>query len=925
MPKPFLFILLYCLLPVFAWSQHATIKGAVFDRSESKILSHSVVSVLRKSDSTFIRFTRSDQQGLFSLNGIPAGKIIVVITHPSYADFVDEFELSDTSVLDLGQINLIGKAELLQEVIVSNAGAIRIKGDTTEYKADSFHMRAGSTVEQLLANLPGIQVDRTGKITAHGEVVQKVLVDGEEFFSDDPTIVTQGMLADAVDRVQVYDKKSDQAAFTGIDDGQKTKTIDLKLKANRKQGYFGKLELGSNGEDYWNNRAMMNAFAGKRKMAAFGIMSSTGRIGLGFTERNFAAESDVNFYDGGMSVSSAGADNFEERGGTFYGQGIPKGWNAGMMYSNKWNADKISMNGAYTYKKLNTEAAGTIQSKYFLPDTTYYINEEGDRYNSRFQNTLNAIYELQIDSSSSIKVTARGYNGETLSLSNDFSEALNEQGGLVNASERRVSSNADNSSFSSSAFYRKKFRKPRRTISVNLSQNYSGNESEGLLQSTYDYFDEFGSIKRSDTTDQQKVRDNSTFMMQARVVYTEPLSARSNLEFNYSLANSTGHSAIQTFEKSLSVNGKYDQMVDSLTSDYRLNVLTNNAGVNYMYSSPKRVSFSFGGNISRSDFRRTDRIGVSSVDYSFVNLFPRAHLNMPLPSGGNVYFEYSGRTQAPSVEQLQPVLDNTNELNQSIGNPDLKLSFNQNFGLGWGKFKLLSEQYLGMNARYNTTSNAFGYNNFVDSLGKRIVQPVNVDGNSNKHIWIYYQKRISKKGISLGFEGLVNSSRQTNFINSISNLNKTLTSRFSTRLVFKKPNVYDVNISAGLAYNRTTSSVRPGDVVSFYTQEHMLDMAYYLPWKLLIGSETHFNLRQKTDAFDQNGNFIRWNARIEKTFLKNDAGVLSLAAFDLLNQNMGFQRDIQSNFVSERSFNSIRRYFLLSFIYNFRNNGPKQP
>jgi len=243
MRKLTILLLLLCSLVSFhAFSQNITIKGSIVDTTEKKNLINSVIVVLRRTDSVMVGFTRSDKAGNFILKKIPEGKSIIMITHPAYADYIDEINITASSPGDLGKISMIQKSQLLQEVIVSNAGAIRIKGDTTEFKADSFHLKAGATVEDLLKKLPGIQVDKNGKITAQGQAVQKVLVDGEEFFSDDPTIVTQNMLSDAVDKVQVYDQKSDQATFTGVDDGVKTKTIDLKLKDNRKQGYFGKLE-----------------------------------------------------------------------------------------------------------------------------------------------------------------------------------------------------------------------------------------------------------------------------------------------------------------------------------------------------------------------------------------------------------------------------------------------------------------------------------------------------------------------------------------------------------------------------------------------------------------------------------------------------------------------------------------------------------
>ena len=223
--------------PLF--SQQTSIKGLVSDTSEHISLPQSSIVILQQKDSFLISFTRADTKGAFAFSHLPAGSIILKISYPGYADYVTEFEMKDSSETNLGTIPMTLKSKLLQEVVVhGNMAAIRMKGDTLEFKADSFKLQQGATVEELLKKLPGIQVDKNGQITAQGETVKKVLVDGEEFFGDDPTLVTQNLRADMVDKVQVFDKKSDQAAFTGIDDGEKNKTINLQLKEDKKKGYF---------------------------------------------------------------------------------------------------------------------------------------------------------------------------------------------------------------------------------------------------------------------------------------------------------------------------------------------------------------------------------------------------------------------------------------------------------------------------------------------------------------------------------------------------------------------------------------------------------------------------------------------------------------------------------------------------------------
>ena len=232
------------------------------------------VSLIRAADSILQGYTRADETGKFVLTTTMPGKYLILMSHPSFATLIDVVDVASANT-DMGTISLISRKQLLDEVVITDARAIIMKGDTVEYNADSFQTRAFDNVDELLKKLPGIEVDRNGKIKAYGKEVQKMLVDGEEFFSDDPAVVSQTLRAASVDKVQVFDKKSDQAAFTGVDDGELLKTINLKLKENAKKGYFGRIGAGGGLPIYWENQAMINSFKKKRKNSAFGIISNT--------------------------------------------------------------------------------------------------------------------------------------------------------------------------------------------------------------------------------------------------------------------------------------------------------------------------------------------------------------------------------------------------------------------------------------------------------------------------------------------------------------------------------------------------------------------------------------------------------------------------------------------------------------------------
>jgi Carboxypeptidase regulatory-like domain len=273
MPKLIALFLTGMLFASAAVAQTAQVSGKIADTAEKKNLANSSILLLRKSDSILVSHTRSNAAGDFRLTKLPGGHYLLLVTYPDYADYVDTLDVDSAANVNIATIGMVLKSALLQAVVVNGSkGGMRIKGDTTEFTADSFHVHQGANVEDLLKRLPGIQVDRNGQITAEGQVVKKVLVDGEEFFGDDPTLVTQNFRADMVDKVQVYDKKSDQAIFTGIDDGVRDKTINLKLKDSKKNGYFGRVTASAGTDGYYDEELMANYFKKKEKLAGYGFL-----------------------------------------------------------------------------------------------------------------------------------------------------------------------------------------------------------------------------------------------------------------------------------------------------------------------------------------------------------------------------------------------------------------------------------------------------------------------------------------------------------------------------------------------------------------------------------------------------------------------------------------------------------------------------
>ncbi len=916
--KQTLLLLLSLAFTALLFAQ-SNISGTVNDTINKQKLENSSVVLMRAKDSVLYKFTRSNAQGNFSFNKADTGKYILLITQNSYADYVDNIVIKDSaSSLNLGTIAMTLKANILKEVIVKQTiGAIRIKGDTTEYAADSFKVQAGASVEDLLRKLPGLQVDKDGKITAQGESVQKVLVDGEEFFGDDPTLATKNIQADAIDKVQVYDKKSDQATFTGIDDGEKTKTINLKLKADKKKGYFGKVDLASDFNNRWNNSLMINNFKNKLKVSAYGITSNTGKTGLDWGEQDKYGSGNNMEYDDdyGGFVSFSEGDDLSN--GDYYGEGLPKSWAAGANLSNKWNDDKVSANGSYRYNKLNVEGTSATTTQSLLPDSNYYVNKENaSMYSSRERHSANGTLDWQFDSSTSAKVVASGYTGTSLSRSFYNSSYANSAGIAVNNSNRISTSDGSNQNLNVNAIFRKKFKKIGRTLSVNINEIYKKTNSTGLLKADLVFNNaKTGTFEKDSVVNQQKINDNSINTFNIKATYTEPITTKLFAEINYAIRTSSSSSKRLSYDST--EDGKYEALNALYSNNYQFNVLTNTTGLTFRYNT-KKLMASIGSNVGFTDFYQKDLIFDTNYNRHYTNLYPKAQFNYKFSSNFSMNLSYNGNTNQPSITQLQPVRDNTDPLSEYLGNSGLKQEFVHSLRLNINKYNAFKQSFTYFNAYFSTTTHAIVSDQFTDTATlKTTYRYVNSNGNFNYYGYGGTSQHIKKLNLDIREGVSFNGNQYSNIINGTNNTTNTLTPGIRLGLNFYKDKKFYVGYNYEYSYNFSKSTVKSSLSTNYWTQTHYLNANFTLPWKLEINTDISYNLRQKTSVFTSNNNVFLWNGYFGKHFLKNDKAIIKITANDILNQNKGFSRNINSNTIVERNYQTIKRYFMLAFTWNF--------
>ncbi len=917
MYKPTLLFFVCLILSLGAFAQTHPVTGLVGDSTEKIKLTNATVALLRSADSGLVTYARVKPDGRFSISAPAGGKFILLITYPGYADYADFVEVQGP--VDLGNINMLTKAVVLQNVIV-RASAVRMKGDTLSFSADSFKVSEGATVEDLLKRLPGLSVNNKGEITAQGQKVEKVLVDGDEFFGDDPTLATRNLQALAVKEVQVFDKKSDQATFTGVDDGQSQKTINLKLKDEFKRGYFGKVKLGGGLPNRWENQAMVNAFKDKRKLSLYGVMSNTNNNSLGWSEENqFGGNLNTNMEigdDGSVMMWSQG-DEFGGTGG-YYGEGLPQSLSIGSSYANKWNENRSNVSGAYRFQKMRTEANTLVTTQNILPDTQFYNNEKGRNIAERWRNKAQIKSELFIDSMQSLTFSVTGSYGENTNYNEFESEALNGKQLPVNQSSRKTNADGKQAQFSASALYKLKFKKARRTLSVSLSDQFNQNSTDGFLLTYNEFYNDQGLYKK-DTVDQRKDNFAKGNTLSGRIAYTEPFGKNGIVEVSYGYSHSNSDQTRLSYDRE---EGKEEVLNELFSNDFRFVTKTNRAGTGYRFNG-KKVQFGFGGDVAFTHWRQDDLFRDTTRLYDFTNFFPRANFSYKLGQYSRISVNYNGNTTAPSANQLQPVADNNDPLNIMIGNPNLVQSFNHRISLNYNFWKVLSNSGMWTGLWFNPTSNDFSSRDVVDEFGRRVSQTVNVNGNYNFGGYIGYNFKWKKPdiGIDMSLDPTLN--RRTNFINGIENITESRNIGYSINLRKDKEKKYSFSINQGVNYNFSTSSIRPDVPTKFWTTRSGADLSYELPKNIRLFTDFNYNWRQKTDVFDNNNNAFIWNAGVEKKLVKKQDMRLGFRMNDILNQNIGFQRNISSNYISERTYDVIRQYWLLTFSWNF-NKGPQK-
>ena len=909
---------------VFA-QKNGIVKGIAFDTISRQPVAAATVSVLEKKDSSLVTFTMTGSDGRFELRGLANGEYRLLLTHVNYHNSNKYFTISDSSrLVDMGSLPISDKTKVLEEVVLAaEAPPITMINDTIQYNAGSFKVQPNANVEDLLKRLPGVKVEKDGTIKAQGEKVNRVLVDGKEFFGNDPKIATKNLPADAVDKVQVYDRQSDQAQLTGFEDGNYEKTINLKLKKDKKKGLFGKAMAGAGTKERYEGRFNLNSFKGARQLSAIGMGNNTNADGFSFMDiLNFTGELARMQRAGGGNINiNLSADDAAAMGVNAGGRnsGINTTWGGGLNYNNIIG-NKLDFQSNYFYNRFNPRQESSIERQYFLPDSSYFYQQKAvsDNLSNNHRLNLNLLY--QIDSMNSLRITPSFSYQKTNNRSQSDYQTLSEDKILANAGFSNTTNNNEGYTFRNEAIWRRKFARKGRTFSLSLQTSLNESDGDGSLSSINSFYNPNGSLLRKDTLNQQSLSESDLKGYTARAVYTEPVFKKSLLELSTSRSNTKSTSQRKTYDFNKG-NGKYDQLNNMLSNDFENTYGFTNGGLR-IRTQKKKYNYAVGVTWQLAELEGKIKSGIkdSTISKTFHNWLPNARFQYNFTRFKNFTLSYNTSTNQPTMSQLQPVPDISNPLNIRDGNPDLKQEFLHTVQ---GNLTLVSpykNKNLFLFFTLQSTQNKIVNYDTVNQFGIKRTRPVNVNGvyNLNSNISYSMPVRLLKGTIELSSRTGYFKSKQ--FINGSGNDIKTLSFGPELRLDMNPTEKLNVAIGASVSYNNTKYSLRPELNTKNISQEYNASTDWQLPKQFFFSTSFTYTINsQRAAGF--NLEVPIWNASISKQFLKYNRGELKFSAMDLLNKNIGVSRNTNNNYIEDSRVLTLRRFFQLSFTYSLSKTG----
>jgi hypothetical protein len=896
------------LLARIASAQELNIKGQIMDNEGNSLPSATVILLLGK-DSVMSNFAISDKDGFFAMAKVPAKNDYVLrITFVGFATKVMPLPASSGSNIDLGKILMGEDDKILSEVVIkTDRIPITIKKDTIEYDALAFKVQPNAVVEDLLKRLPGMEVDEQGGITAQGETVQRVLVDGKEFFGRDPKMATQNLPADAVAKVQVFDQKSEQSIFTGIDDGKREKTINLELKEGKKVGAFGNTSLGFGADDRFQGKVNINRFNKKSQFSVLGMGNNINMQGFSVGEyMNFSGSSQQMLGGGGARLNFGNTGgvpvNFGGRSGS---NGITTSW-AGGVNGNRKLSDKTEFNGSYFYNFLENNVITDLERENFIPTGNFNFVQNSLKNNINNSHKANIRFDTKLDSMNSILVTADASIGDSESNQESNSTTRLANGDLQNASNQATTNLSSNSNINSEVLWRHKFSKKGRSLSVTTNIANTASEGEGTLNATNIFY---RNTTITQVLKQRNTQNTTNTTLGTNFRYTEPLGNRNYLEMSYLFSRNRNEVDQQVFDVKENGETANDQLSNKFNSVY----LFQRPGISFQ-SNRDSYNYSFGTSLQITSLNGLLEIQNIPIENSFVNFLPTARFNYDFSPSKRMSIDYNTNVQEPSIQQLQPLVDNRDPLNIYIGNPSLRPSYSQSMVLRYNNFNTVTSIGFFAFVTADYTTNAIVNSQNVNSDLVRTSTPVNVDNSFSVRSNVNLTLPVKKLNGRLNFSTGINRRNSVNVLNDLSEDISNTTVNGNIRFNFRHKEILEANLSTSISRQLTAYQFTDANQ-SFINSNHSLDFSINFLKGFTFGNDFTYSIfRGQTDDFDQKIPML--DLSLARTLLKKKALEMKFSVTNVLNRNVGVTQNADVNYLERSVTNNLGRYWMVTATYS---------
>jgi hypothetical protein len=920
------------------------VHGTILDAKDQKPIAGTTVQLISKADTTQRRITVSDVTGKFGITRVRPGDYTLRMSFTGYKLITRDLSITRDS-LNLGAVLMEEDIRVLGDVTVEGQ-EIRAeqKGDTLIFNAAAYKVNADASAEDLVKKMPGVTIEN-GQVVAQGQAVRRVLVDGQEFLGDDATAALRNLPAEIINRVQVFDRQSDQAQFTGFDDGNAERTLNIMTKGGLNSAQFGKIYSGL-GADYtqgrYNAGGNISFFDGQQRISVIGMSNN-------MNQQNFSAQDLMGIMGGGGGGGGRGGMVVMGGGGGFGGGGFGGGdffsgqqsgvnttHSIGLNYSNRFS-EKLNVNGSYFFNNSRNSNASDINRSFFGSEDAFsqIYNESNFSKSTNGNHRANARITWTIDSKNSFIITPRITTQGNTSDSNVDGFTVLPDNSPLNSTLNLSTSDNTAINFGNNILYRRGFEKRGRTFSMSLNTSINNRQGESTQQST-NTFSRAGMGEVTQVIDQITDSPSTSTGWSGNVNYTEPLGTRSQIQLSYN--PSVNYSNSERYTYNLDPISQFYADIDSLLSnEYDNTNFVQRGGLSYRYNYEK-INFNVGANLQYEKLISDQSFPIDFYGKtSFNSILPDAVATYRFAQNSQLRLQYRASTRTPSISQLQNVIDNSNPLQLSTGNPDLGQQFNHNLNLRYNLTRVaegqtffaflngsLTQDYLG-NSTFIAQSDTMLADGVLLRTGGQLRRPENLGNSQNLRGMVAYSfpNKQLKSNVSFSVGGSL--SRNPTMLNEVTYFtnNSSVNSRIGVASTISP------QVDFTLAYNVNLINVsyeQPNQPSTNYTQQQGSFQFTWMPKnKFVFISDFAFNTYNGLET-SVNQNAAVLNLAVGYKFLKRNAGELRLTGFDLFNQNNSIRRNVTDTYIQDTFSNVLTRYFVMTFTYNLRNfNTGSQP